>query len=114
MAALAHQGAVAGVDSVQHALGVEHAPNALAGAVSFDGDHDHHAPADADKDHGRPDDRVRSHHHAGEATVLMALEAERLAALILATGTALDMPPTDEPESWTSARLERPPKPLSI
>ncbi|MDP3115911.1 MAG: hypothetical protein Q8N19_02230 [Phenylobacterium sp.] len=127
MAVLTHQGAVASVDKVQHALGVEHAPNALAGAVSFDHDHDHDADqhgddhAAADADHGRPDssdqgpdDGVRNHHHAGEASQFAALEGERLPALILATGAALDLPLADGPESWLSARLERPPKPLSI
>ena len=128
MAVLTHQGAVASVDRVQHALGVEHAPNPLAGAVSFEHDHDHdahhgdhHAAAAPDDDHGRPDsgdqspdDGVRSHHHAGEASQFAALEAERLPALILATGTALNLPLGDGPESWLSARLERPPKPLSI
>jgi hypothetical protein len=127
MAVLTHQGAVASVDRVQHALGVEHAPNALAGAVSVDHDHDHHAnhhgddPAAADADDGRPDisdqgpdDGVRSHHHAGETSQFAALEAERLPALILAAGATLDLPLTDGPESWPGARLERPPKPLSI
>jgi len=129
MAVLTHQGAVASVDRVQHALGVEHAPNALAGAVSFDHEHDHgadhqgdhHAAAADDDDHRQPDsgdqgpdDGVRSHQHAGEASQFAALESERLPALIVATGAALDLPLADGPESWLSARLERPPKPLSI
>lgn len=131
MAVLTHQGAVASVDRVQHALGVEHAPNALAGAVSVEQDHDHDADhhgdnqgdhqAAANADDGRtdnsgqgPDDGVRSHHHAGETSQFAALEAERLPALILATGAALDLPRADGPESWPGARLERPPKPLSI
>lgn len=127
MAVLTHQGAVASVDRVQHALGVEHAPNALAGAVFVDHDQDHdaghhddHHRTAGDDDHDQPsgnhgpDDGVRSHHHTGEASQFAALDAERLPALILATGAALDLPPAEGPESWLSARLERPPKPLSI
>lgn len=127
MAVVTHQGVVASVDRVQHALGVEHAPNALAGAVLVDHDHDHdadhhddHHRTAGDDDQGQPsgnhgpDDGVRSHHHAGEGSQFAALTAERVPALILATGAALDLPLADAPESWLNARLERPPKPLSI
>lgn len=128
MAVLTHQGAVAGVDRVQHALGVEHAPNALAGTVSLDHEHDadhrgaHHAAAADNDDHRQPassdqgtDDGVRSHHHhAGEASQFGAPDTDGLPALVLTTGAALDLPMANAPASWLSARLERPPKPLSI
>lgn len=129
MAVLTHQGAVAGLDLVQHALGVDHAATAVAGAVTFDSHHhdedhhaDHHESAASDSDHDdagpgdqRPDDGVRGHHHhAGEGSQYAAVEPDRALHLIQTSMTAVGPPPTEGAGSWLSIRLERPPKPLSI
>lgn len=130
MAVLTQQGAVASLDRVQHALGVDHVATAVAGPVSFDDhrhDDDHHAehhePAAADSDHDdtgpgdqRSDDGVRGqhHHHAGEGSQYAAVEPDRALHLIQTSMTAVGPPPTQGAGSWLSIRLERPPKPLSI
>lgn len=114
MAVLAAQGVIANVDRTQHALGVEHAPTPLAGAVHYDHD-DHHevglgdVPASADPspddDDGRP-----AHHHYAEGPQLAAPSADRLPGLMLARLAVVAVPRLDSPALLVTARLERPPK----
>ncbi|UTP38238.1 hypothetical protein M9M90_13535 [Phenylobacterium sp. LH3H17] len=117
MAVLAAQGAITNVDRTQHALGVEHAPIPMAGAVHFDHD-DHHqgvsgdVPESADPipddDDGRP-----AHHHYAEGPQMAALSADRLPELMVARLAAVAVPRLDSPALLVTLRLERPPKATS-
>ncbi|MES2895962.1 MAG: hypothetical protein V4759_08025 [Pseudomonadota bacterium] len=117
MVVLTAQGAITNVDRTQHALGVEHAPMPMAGAVHYDHD-DHHegvsgdVPASADPnpddDEGRP-----AHHHYAEGPQLAALSADRLPGLVLARLAIVAVPRLDSPALLVTVRLERPPKATS-
>lgn len=115
---LAAQGAITTVDRTQHALNIDHAPTAMAGAVHYDHDDDHahvHASAAADSDlsHSDDEDGQPSHHHATEGPQLATLSVTRLAEVVLVRAA---MPPTRRSDGsvlFVGARLERPPKTAS-
>lgn len=115
MTVLVAQGAIIGVDRSLHALGVDHAPTAMAGEVHYDHDEDHdpgheaaaadHAPDDGD---GAP-----AHHHYTEGPQLVVLAAERLPTIIVVRMAPPPVPHLDGSTLRVSARLERPPKTAS-
>ncbi|MES3028395.1 MAG: hypothetical protein V4820_11150 [Pseudomonadota bacterium] len=114
---LAAQGAITTVDQAQHALNIDHAPTAMAGAVHYDHD-DHHAGAHlpvvadsdltADGEPGQP-----GHHHATEGPQLATLSVARLAEVVLVKAAMPPTPRSDGAVLLVGTRLERPPKPIS-
>lgn len=117
MTVLAAQGAITTVDRAQHALGVDHAPTALAGTVHFDHDDDHaHGPTlvtfvtDQAPD---GDDSGPAHHHAAEGPQLATLAAERWAQIVLVRTPAPPAPRMDGLPLLVAGPLERPPKTTS-
>lgn len=113
MTVLAAQGAITTVDRAQHALGVEHAPTALAGTVHFD-HHDDHAEAQAlvtaDTDQADDDDGRPAHHHAAEGPQLATFAAERWAQIVLVRTPVPPAPRMDGLPLLVASPLERPPK----
>lgn len=113
-ALLTAQGAVAGVDRAQHAVGIDHAPTPMAGAVHYDHD-DHQHDHDDTPDHngsGTPDDDGArpSHHHYAEGPQIPTPDVGRLPELILArVASPSGLAVTGLPLLVTS-RLERPPR----
>lgn len=125
-ALLAAQGAITNVDRVHHSLGVDHVATAMAGALHFDHDADHHADA-VDGDHhadaaqgvdpadpASDKDQPPRHYHYAEgpqwATPVVARRAETLPVRL----ARLSVPRLDGPTLLVTGRLERPPKTLSI
>jgi hypothetical protein len=115
------QGAVANLDRLQHDLGVQHAPNAFAGAVHLD----HHALADhhldADHDHGEEDDASggehsgplgHNHHTDGGQTLLVVAEPTDFPPAVRANVVGLSA--YEGRPLLVGARLDRPPKPESV
>lgn len=115
---LAAQGAITTVDQAQHALNIDHAPTAMAGAVHYVPDDDHadaHALVTADSDPAHPDDEDRrpTHHHATEGPQLATLSVARLAEVVLVRAAMPPAPRSDGSVLLVGTRLERPPKPFS-
>lgn len=112
---LAAQGAITTVDQAQHALGIDHAPTALAGTVHYDHDDDHADAAvqvtvDTDLAHADDNDAGPAHHHAAEGPQLATFATERWAQIVL---VRMPVPPARRMDGLpllVAIPLERPPK----
>ena len=112
-ALLAAQVSVAVADQAQHAIGADHAPIAVAGAVLLDhddssADHHHDAAQQTDDDGDRRLDPAPHHH--GEGPQIAAFQSIEPAPVILARLVALFVPASASPPSAPLHGLERPPK----
>lgn len=114
MTVLVAQGAITTVDQTQHALGIDHAPTALAGTVYYDqADTPAQVTAGPDRAEAKDGDRSPAHHHAAEGPQLATFAAERTAQIVPVRLPVPPAPSVDGLPLLAPIPLERPPKTTS-